>query len=172
MNIKINGNNITVTEAMKEIVNDKLSFLDKFVDETVNVHITNVRSMSKISIVFVYNNKVVKLEESNHDFYTAIDKLVTRLKSKMSKLHSLKVKQNQDHANALKYIPNIDSEIEESKIVKRKQATLEKMTEIEAIEELEKNEYQSYIFINTDNGNKVSMIYLRNDGNYGILVCD
>lgn len=172
MIIKTTGKNIKVTEGMEVAINNKLGFLDKFLseDEIIKFSTTKVREINKLSVVFIYNNKVVKLEETDKDFYAGLDKLAAKLKNQISKLHTLKIKQKQDHEKALKHVMNEDTD--EVKIVKRKYTNLEVMYENEAIEKLDTMGYQSYVFKNADDGEQVTMIYCRNDGDYGLLICD
>lgn len=174
MIIEANASNVKITEGMNAAIENKLSFLNKFLSDNdiVKVTQTKVKDTIKVSVVFVYNNKVVKIEEKETDFYVALDKICSRLKSQMSKLHSLKIKQQQDHERALKYIPNETDEVEPAKVVKRKHTNLEVLYEYEAIELLESSGYQSYIFKNADDNDKTSMVYIRNDGNYGIIECE
>lgn len=173
MIIEMTGSSIKVTEGMTTAVNEKLKFLSKFLkdDEVVKVNEKKVKELHNVSIVFIYNNKVVKLAEKDKDFYSALDKLCSKLKNQISKLHSLRIKQKQDHEKALKHIFDDQEEEKENKVVKRKHTNLEVLYEYEAIEQLEANGYQSYIFKNADDDEKVTMIYCRNDGDYGILVC-
>ena len=174
MIIEANASNIKITEGMNAAIENKLGFLKKFLSENdvVKVTQTKVKDIVKVSVVFVYNNKVVKIEEKENDFYVGLDKVCSRLKSQMSKLHSLKIKQQQDHEKALKYIPNESEDVEQPKIVKRKHTNLEVLYEYEAIDVLETSGYQSYVFKNADNDEKTSMVYIRNDGNYGIIECE
>lgn len=174
MIIEITGANVKTTKGMSDAIEEKLSFLDKFLSDSdvVKVNEKKVKEINRVSVVFVYNNKVVKLEEKDKDFYAALDKLCAKLKNQMSKLHSLKVKQKNDHEKALKYMVDDAEDSKESQIVKRKHTNLEVMYEHEAMEKLDLLGYESFVFKNADDGEKVTMIYCRNDGDYGLLVCD
>ena len=46
------------------------------------------------------------------------------------------------------------------------------MTEDEAIQEMEILGHNSFVFLNTDNNNCISMLYRRNVGDYGIIEDD
>lgn len=174
MNIKINGSNVKITEGMTVAINDKLNFLDKFLSESeeIKINVISVKNIIKVSAVLLYNNRVVKIEEKDSDFYTAVDKLTARLKSQISKLHSLKVKKVRDHDKALKYLPDNENVSIEPKIVKRKNSVLEEITEQEAIEIMELNGYDAYVFKNADDNGRVSMLHIRNDGDYFVVLCE
>lgn len=174
MNIKINGSNVKITEGMSTTLNEKFNFLNKFLNENeqVTVYVKAVKNSIKISTIFIYNNKVVKIEDKDDDFYVAVDKLTARLKSQISKMHSLKVKKRRDHDKALKYLSSEEDVSIEPKIVKRKQTELEEITEEEAIVIMEENNYEAYVFKNADDNGRISMIHVRNDGDYFIVACD
>lgn len=174
MKIKINGSNVKITEGMSTALNEKFSFLNKFLNENeqVTIYVTSIKNSIKVSTMLLYNNKVVKIEDNDEDFYVAVDKLTARLKSQISKLHSLKVKKVHDHDKILKYLPNEEDISIEPKIVKRKETSLEEITEIEAIAIMETNGYEAYIFKNADDNGRISMLHVRNDGDYFIVACN
>ena len=174
MNIKIYGTNLKITDGMSEALNSKLEFLDKFLDDTdkITVNVSSIKNVIKMSTIVVYNEKVVKIEETNEDFYVATDKTAARLKIQILKLHSLKIKRQNDHESAIKYVlsDNETSSIE-PKIVKRKETTLEVITEKEALDIMDTYGYDSYVFKNADEDEKVCMLHSRNDGDYFIVIC-
>ena len=63
----------------------------------------------------------------------------------------------------------VDDEVEEkTQIVRRKVVTVIPMSEEEAIEQMELLGHDFFVFLNADSS-EVSVAYLREDGNYGIL---
>ena len=77
-----------------------------------------------------------------------------------------------DHDKALKYLPDNENVSIEPKIVKRKNSVLEEITEQEAIEIMELNGYDAYVFKNADDNGRVSMLHIRNDGDYFVVLCE
>ena len=61
-----------------------------------------------------------------------------------------------------------DEEVEESKIVKRKNIDTKPMDEEEAILQMELLNHDFFVFKNVDE-ECVSVMYKRRDGNYGII---
>lgn len=173
MDIKTNGTNLKITSAMEETLKNKLQFLEKFLkeDDKITVNITKIKNNLKMSSILIYNNKTVKIEEIHEDFYVAVDKIAARLKPQISKLHSLKVKRKNDHDKLLAYIPKDETSLE-PKVVKRKNTKLESMTEKEAINIMEENGYEAFVFMNADAENKICMLHIRNDGDYFIVICE
>ena len=172
MVIKTNGLNLKITEAMQNAIDTKLLSLDKFIEDTeVSVKVTQKKLEVKVVIMLVYNGKLVKITERDSDFYNALEKASDKLKAQIKKLHTLKVKRETDQSKTIRTYFNeeIEDEIEDSKIVKRKKIELRPMTEEDAIQEMETLEHNTFVFLNADSNNCVSLIYRRNDGNYGIL---
>lgn len=172
MKIKTNGTNLKVTPAMEEALENKLDFLSKFLkeDDRITVSVTKVKNILKMSLILIYNNKTVKIEEKEEDFYVAVDKIAARLKPQISKLHSLKVKRKNDHEKLLSYIPEDEVSLE-PKVVKRKTTVLESISEKDAIDIMEDNGYDAFVFMNADIENKICMMHIRNDGDYFIVEC-
>ncbi len=176
MNIQLNGINVRITDGMKDSVEKKLSSLNKFLDENtkISVKVTQKKIEIKLVIMLVYNDRLIKITERDEDFYVAVDKAVDTLKTQIRKQHTLKVKRENDQSETIRtYFEKYESDEEDfPKIVKRKIVALEPMTEEEAINEMEELGHNAFVFLNADYHGIVSMIYRRNDGNYGIVVDD
>lgn len=171
MKIQLNGINIRITDGMQDVVKKKLNSLEKFLDEDtkVSVKVTQKKIEIKLVIMLVYNDRLIKITERDNDFYVAVDKAIDTLKTQIKKQHTLKVKREKDQSETIRtYFENEEDELPH--ISKRKIVKLESMTEEFAINEMERLEHNSYVFLNSDSDGNVSMIYRRNDGNYGIVI--
>lgn len=172
MNVKINGMNLKITEGMKTAIHSKLNSIEKFVKENeVSVKVTQKKLEVKTVIMVVYNGTFIKITERDEDFYVCLEKAVDTLKTKLKKLHTLKVKQDKDHSETLYtyFTKDLDESYDEPKIVKRKSLDLTPLTEIDAMSKMEELGHTSFTFVNIDLDNKICHLYRRNDGNYGIL---
>ena len=175
MKILMNGMNLKITDSMKSIVSEKLNSLSKFIDEDteVSVKVTQKKIEVKLVVMLVYNGKLIKVTERDEDFYVAVDKMTDTLKMQVKKLHALKVKRETDQSKTIRtyFDENIEDEIlEEPHISKRKHIRLSPMTESEAIEIMESLGHSAFVFLNADNDCCISLLYKRNDGDYGILL--
>lgn len=173
MIIKTNGLNLKITESMKNQIDSKLEPLDKFInkDTEISVKVTQKKLEIKIVIMLVYNGKLVKITKRDSDFYVGLEKATDILKTEIKKLHKLKVKRDNDQSKTIRtyFTEDIEEELDEPKIVKRKHILLHPMTEEDAIKEMENLGHNAFVFLNIDAEGCVCMIYKRNDGNYGIL---
>ena len=173
MNIKVNGTSVTITEGMNEFLEDKLSSLERVLEDGTNisVKVTSMKKHVNVVLMVVYNHKVVKVEEKDTDYYVAVDKVVDVLKRKINKLHTLKVKREKDQeATIRKFFTEEVNEVEEgTRIVKRKQVDLKPMTEKDAMFEMESLGHSSFLFLNAEMNCAACLLYRRNDGHYGII---
>lgn len=180
MVIKSNGINLKITEGMQFAIESKLKTLNKFLDDNteISVKITQKKLEVKVVIMLSYNGKLIKITEKDNDFYIALEKVVDTLKTQIKKQHTLKVKRENDQSKTIRtyFLENEEDEADDyfdtSKITKRKSVCLIPMTEEDAIQEMEKLEHNSFIFLNRDNNNSISMLYRRNVGDYGIIEND
>lgn len=165
---KITGKNITITEAMKNSINDKLSFLDKFLKESdrVTVTVSNRKTKIKMIAIVSYNGKIIKIEREVDNFYDGLDIIVEKLKNTILRQHEFKVKQRNSRE---KMFENVSEESETAEIEKEKIVELMPITKHEALELMETYGYDFFMFLNCEKNNSPSTVYRRHDGTYGVL---
>lgn len=173
MNIyKLIGRNIEITEAMRTYAEDKLEKLDRFSDQIIDARVvmsyTNNESVGEPAKVEVQVNVpqgIIRAEESGQDTYAAIDKVVDKLERQIKRFKGKFIaKRNEDPP------PYEDPEPEyiEQSIVRTKRHVLRPMTPEDAAVQMEALGHAFYMFRNSEN-DEISVIYLRNDGNYGLI---
>ena len=174
MEIQIRGEKIKITEAMHDYVVEKIGKLDKYLENSENVHahvIVKVRGHEDtVEITIPLKSFILRSEETQDDFYAAVDKTIDKLERQVRKnktrLMSKQVKPSYDF--------NFDSielekdEKETNKIVKRKTIEVKPMNEEEAILQMELLGHQFYMY-KDDETNAPCVVYKRNDGNYGVI---
>lgn len=166
--IKIIGKNIEITDAMKECIVDKLSFLDKFLGDTdrTSVTISSRKTKFKITVVVKLYGKVVKIEREVNDFYDGLEIVVDKLKNTITRQHNYKVKQMHER---IQEPMDTEEEIENPLIEIYKTVNCMEMTEKEAVETMESAGYDFYLFKNSEKESHYCVLYRRYDGTYGIL---
>ena len=167
MELNIRGDKVTVTKAIKDYIEDKISKLDKYFDNSKKITATviiRVRNDEQIIEVTVPTNKfTLRAEEKHVDLYAAVDLVVDKLERQIRK--------NKTRLNN-KY-KNIDFEVAENeediiRVIKRKNITTKPMDEEEAILQMELLNHDFFVFKNVDE-ECVSVMYKRRDGDYGII---
>lgn len=170
----ISKNNLIVTEGMKKTIEEKLSFLDKFLKPETNVNVTVFveKDEQNIEVLFPYNNQLIKHRIKDDDFYVGMDKLVEKLKNTMSKNHDIMVNKNKKKLGLYPEL-NIDNDEEykedTNKIVKRKCFSMKLMMEEEAILQMQMLGHPTFMFLNADLDFTMCLLYKRKNGTYGII---
>lgn len=173
MEINIRGDKVSITEAMREQIKNKLSRLEKYFDnpDTIKIHVNiKIKSISQIIEVTIPTSKfTIRAEESQEDLYTAIDLIVDKLERQIRKN---KTKLKNKYKNIENFELNLDFDTEEeeneNKIVKRKNMEMKPMDEEEALLQAELLGHDFFVFKN-EKEECVSVLYKRKDGLYGII---
>ena len=102
----------------------------------------------------------------------AVDKIETQIRKHKSKIYkSLKRREGVASHYAVNTdfdLEKLQTEIKASNLVKSKSVELTPMTPDDAIVQMEMLGHDFYLFLNSDTG-KASVVYLRNDDDYGII---
>ncbi len=175
MKLNVRGEKVTITQAMKSYITEKLSKLDKYFEnpEEINANVlVRIKGLEQIIEVTALTKRfTLRAEESNEDFYAAVDLVVAKLERQMRKN---KDRLNRKYKNIESVDFNFDYEQEEteeenaSTIVKRKNISMKPMDEEEAMLQIELLNHDFFVFKNIDE-ECVSVLYKRKDGNYGII---
>lgn len=173
MDIIIRGSKLEITEAMESYAKEKISRLEKYLENSDDTHATIlVKIHGHLHIVEVtipLKNFILRAEESKDDFYAAIDTVTDKLERQIRKNKTrIAAKKNKEAKDfAYDYIQSIEEESEE-KIVKRKKIEVKPMDEEEAILQMELLGHEFYLYKDIETG-EPAVIYKRKDGDYGII---
>ena len=170
MEVLIRGNKVEITESMSNYVKEKLSKLDKYMDtESLKANVlVKVRNYTqKIEVTIPLKTLILRAEEEQQDFYSAVDLVVSKLERQIRKNKDkliTKEKKGNKEFNIEEIIP-IESD---EKVIKRKKIDIKPMDEEEAILQMELLGHNFYLYKDSES-NTVSVIYKRKDGGYGII---
>lgn len=169
MKYNIRGNKIDVTEAINSYLKDKLSKLEKYLDDNDEVEAKAVISTKgkdqKVEVTIWSGKYNIRAEVVNSDLYAAIDLVIDKLERQFKKY---KDKISTKRAK-VEILPEIEDYFEDDEtIVRRKEVYLKPIDEEEAITEMELLGHTFFVFKNVDT-NKINVVYKRNDGDYGII---
>lgn len=173
MKITLRGKNIEITEAIEEKVGEKLSKLDKYfiVSENVEAKVL-VRTYpygQKIEVTIPTEYVLLRAEVVDQDLYNAIDLVIDKLKGQIRKYKTRLNRKSKDNKLAfnLASIEPLDDE-EEDVLVKTKTITPKPMDMEEAIMQMELIGHSFFVYRDTET-DAISIVYRRNDGNYGLI---
>lgn len=184
--VKISFVGMDSTEALKTYTLEKMMKNENFLDQATGIEIflkqttanKGVKDDFRININVVLPELRIRVEERGENMYANIDKAVDTLTRRLSRYSEMK-----DHWSGKKPWKLVEAEnsLEEEetnigidtnyipRITRRK--VMDDMTpleEAEAIERMEMSGYDQYLFKNKAS-NKISMIYRRIDGGYGLV---
>lgn len=173
MNINIRGDKIEITDSIKKYVIEKLERLNKYFEEPskIDAHVLiKVKGeRATIEVTIPTSKFTLRAEETNNDLYASIDLVIDVLERQIRKNKTKLNRHKNDVISEFIYIEEEREEIEEDKIIKRKNIGSKPMGEEEAILQMELLGHDFFVFKNVDEDDCISVLYKRKDGNYGII---
>lgn len=155
------------------VIEKKLTKLDKYFpeDATAKVKLSTVgKDKFTMEITILFNGQTARSEVTSDNMYDNIDLVLPKLERQIAKFRD---RQNSKQPKkALPYEPVKDASEAPSehlgKVVKVKNFDISIITVEDAVAELELLDHDFYVFVNAEN-NKVSVVYKRHDGDYGLI---
>jgi putative sigma-54 modulation protein len=190
-NIQITGRHIEVTDSMKDYAMEKLSKIERFMNRIIDVAvIVDIQKLDhRVEMILKAGNLKLTSSASSTDMYASIDKAVNKLEHQIlrykSKMQDHHLKNNVDKNNVdLQMLVNVirpldEEEFEETDhqnvdLFKPHQVVDQEMRQVStlnyeaAIMKMEFSNDPFLIFKNQAN-QKLTILYRREDGNYGII---
>jgi putative sigma-54 modulation protein len=174
MNITVSGKNIEITSALKNVVEKKISKLEKYFKPHIEAHATlSVEKNRQIIEVSIYFGGVVlRAEEVHDDMYAAIDLAVDTLEGQIRKQKTKLQKKYHEDSLRFQSIPDFrisdEDDVEEPRIVKTKRFAMKPMSAEEAVLQMELVGHSFFVYQDAESSD-VNVIYKRKDGNYGLI---
>ena len=170
MRVTVIGKNIDVTPALREIVEKKISKLDKYFKPNVEARATlTVQKNSQIfEVTIPFNGVILRCEESTDDMYKSIDLVQAKLERQIRKQRTKLQRRSNESLRFSNFDEVALEEDDQGEIVKVKKFNIKPMSTEEAILQMELVEHNFFVFKDSDTDN-VNVIYKRKDGNYGLL---
>lgn len=169
MRFDITARNYQVSDKLTEVLEKKLSKLDKYFSEEIVAKV-NFKKQSRdctLEVMLNFNGKLVRATASGENFYDNLDVILPKLEGQIRKYRTRFDKHSKN--NAYKEASLYGGEVEKDlKLVKEKKFRLSPMTVDEAIEEIELLGHSFYVFLEAKS-NTVQILYRRNDGDLGLI---
>lgn len=167
----ITGKNYTPSDKLKETIEKKFEKLDKYFSNEITGNVMVIRGKSGYKVEATINGKgiIFRAEMQAEDPYDAVDRVIEKLSSQMSRFKSKLQKRYKGHQEVMfADLPEYDEESEDLHVVKKKRFELEPMTVDEAIVQMELLAHNFFVFLNMET-DSVNVVYRRNDKDYGLL---
>lgn len=172
MKVKVNGKNIEITNALRDIVEKKLSKLDRYFKPEVeaNILLSVNKNNHNIEVTIPFNGVILRAEESSDDMYVSLDLVLDKVERQIRKQKTRM--ERRIHGDSLIYhlIPeyNFEDDKDEAKIVKTKKFAMKPMSAEEAVLQMDLLGHSFFVYTDADTS-EVNVVYKRKDGNYGLI---
>lgn len=161
----IRGENIAITDAIRDYVETKLSKLEKYFSEDVTVHVTAKvypNKQAKAEVTIPHKDVTLRAEETSGDWYNSLNVVVDKLERQIRK-HKTKVqKRNRVEKAHDESNDNVET------IARIKDLNIETMSPQDAIDQMDLLGHDFFVFLNEDTA-RVSVVYRRKDDTIGLL---
>lgn len=176
MKVQVRGKNgFEVTNAIETYALNKLEKVERYFKEELDAFVVCkiYKDHHKVEVTIPTKYYTMRAEVASQDMYAAIDLTVDKLESQIRK-HKSKITRSLQKKEGVADIFTEDFDLEAlerelvTNPVRIKSIDLDEMNADEAITSLEMLGHDFYIFRNDDT-KQVNVVYLRNDGKYGII---
>lgn len=172
MRVIVSGKNISVRPSIREYIEGKLEKFDKYFNTDIDIKATLSveKDRQTVEITMPLKHGVTfRAEETSEDMYASIDMVMDKLTKQMRK-HKTKIEKRYHRHESIrvKEIPEYEGVEEESKIVKTKTFSIKPMDPEEAVLQMEMLNHGFFVFRNGET-EEVNVVYVRKDGNYGLI---
>ena len=171
----IRGENLEVTEAIRDYVVSKLEKIEKYfqadqeLDARVNLKVYREKT-AKVEVTIPLGSITLRAEDVSQDMYGSIDLVVDKIERQIRKNKTKIEKKNRIKSGAGKLFT--DAVVEEAatteKVVRSKTIDLEPMDLDEAILQMDLLAHDFFIYRDVED-NTTNVIYRREDGDIGLL---
>ena len=176
LKFNIRGENVEVTESIRDYVIKRISKLEKVFEDNVdaNAHV-NLKvypdKTFKVEVTIPLPYLTLRAEETSSDMYGSIDLVTDKLERQIRK-YKTKVnrKSREKGYKNMDFVPDVEDEpvSDDLKIVRTKQISLKPMDPEEAVLQMDMLGHDFFVFEDAET-NGTSVVYRRKDGRYGLI---
>ncbi|WP_251547443.1 ribosome hibernation-promoting factor, HPF/YfiA family [Limosilactobacillus caecicola] len=175
LKFSIRGENVDLTDAIRDYVEKRISKINKFleddVDATAHVNLKVYKDKTfKVEVTIPLPYLTLRAEETSNDMYASIDLVTDKLERQIRK-YKTKVnrKSREKGLKSMEFVAGDDAEDDDSlKIVRTKEISLKPMDSEEAVLQMDMLGHDFFVFKDADTDG-TSVVYRRNDGRYGLI---
>jgi putative sigma-54 modulation protein len=173
MRITVKGKNVEVTDALQNYAEKKVEKLSKYFQTLRAATVTESvqRNWQIVEITLEGDGILLRSEERSDNMYASVDLAVEKLETQIRRFKGKLMERTHPGISPKEQVSApeaVEAAVEIPRIVRTKNVTLKPMQAEEAAMQMELVNHNFYIFQNSDN-DLVSVIYKREDGNYGLI---
>jgi putative sigma-54 modulation protein len=178
LDFNVRGENIEVTEAIRDYVEKRIGKIEKYFEQGANpkAHV-NLKvyqdKTAKVEVTIPLPYLVLRAEETSPDLYASVDLVTDKLERQLRKYKTKINRKSRETGYKGVEIPSgdiVENEEETSQfdIVRTKQVSLKPMGSEEAILQMDMLGHNFFIYEDAESGS-VDIVYRRRDGRYGLI---
>ena len=172
----IRGENLEVTEALRDYVVSKLEKIEKYfqadqeLDARVNLKVYREKT-AKVEVTIPLGSITLRAEDVSQDMYGSIDQVTDKIERQIRKNKTKIERKNRNKKSTSQLFT--DAVIEEveaapAKVVRSKQIDLKPMDLEEALLQMDLLGHDFFIYTDVED-NTTNVLYRREDGDVGLL---
>lgn len=196
MEVRIKGKNLPVTDALHDHAERKLEKLERFLapagdaaEVELELSVERNPSIERNQVCEVTvrtKGSVLRVRENDRDMYVAIDHAVHKLERQAARFRDRRRRRHHRHSKhdvmpeavvpqeleSVQIAPEIVAEVAEEtpmRVVKSKRFEMKPMSVDDAADRIELLSHDFYVFRNADDGDSITVIYRRRDGDLGLI---
>ena len=172
MKTVITNRKFETSEKLKNIIDRKISKLDRFFPDevTANITLSTRGKLARVEITIFYKGTIFRAEKENTDvviaLYDAVDTLERQIRKNRTKL-SRNLRENAFDSVENEPLDELSEDV--INITKIKKFYISDMSPEDAVLQMKLLGHSFYMFRNTANG-KTCVVYSRDNGDYGIII--
>ncbi|HEY7033944.1 MAG TPA: ribosome-associated translation inhibitor RaiA [Thermomicrobiales bacterium] len=182
MELAIRGNDVEVTDDLRQFANRRVEAFDRLlgrvVDAKLELRRTHLRTAADsfvAQITIQTGRNILRAEERDTDPSRAVDKVLNKIERQARRYHEKRSDRRGPRPGPIDEVPaptdgNVEADEPESvsSLVRTKRFTVKPMDPEEAIEQMELLGHDFYLFHNAEES-QINVVYRRRDGTYGLL---
>jgi putative sigma-54 modulation protein len=177
MKFKFTDKKLKATDELREYAKRKIGKLDRFFKTESEAFVTFSTERGRyIAEVTIKNNGIFyRVTDATNDMYASIDSAVAAIERQIRKNKTRLGKRirtgslERDKEPAVTHETYEDEEHQEFKIVRTKSFPVKPMTPEEAVLQMNLLEHEFFVFKNQDKEDAFSIVYKRNNGDFGLI---
>ena len=170
----IRGENLEVTEAIRDYVVSKLEKIEKYfqaeqeLDARVNLKVYREKT-AKVEVTIPLGSITLRAEDVSQDMYGSIDLVTDKIERQIRK-NKTKIERKNKVATSQLFTDALveDTNVAQSRVVRSKQIDLKPMDLEEAILQMDLLGHDFFIYVDVED-QTTNVIYRREDGEIGLL---
>ena len=172
----IRGENLEVTEALRDYVVSKLEKIEKYfqadqeLDARVNLKVYREKT-AKVEVTIPLGSITLRAEDVSQDMYGSIDLVTDKIERQIHKNKTKIERKNRNKKSTSQLFTDAvveEVEVTPAKVVRSKQIDLKPMDLEEALLQMDLLGHDFFIYTDVED-NTTNVLYRREDGDVGLL---